>query len=188
MQFNTYIYVCTYNLNTRTGTLEWSFGMERSICIPTYLETEDTDVDTKSYSDVNPRSFGKNDIKNINNNVNNVIINDNFDGNKVVNLIQKNDQKMNQQNKENQKHETNEKCFSMQLSLPDFPTNPVFEFKNAWAIEKGSSGILLSFGHKRLKIYLHTCFYVCMYMNINTVYNFIKFAYIYVLILSHTCI
>jgi hypothetical protein len=112
-------------LNVNTGTLEWSFKMEKSICIPSYIEVNDANVNSDK-NDINDDDhFYDNNGKEIYHNIEN-------NSKKNMHLLQKN---------KNKKNDGNDVCFSIQLSIPDFPTFPVFEFKNSWAIEDGIAGI-----------------------------------------------
>jgi uncharacterized protein YjdB len=117
--------------------------MEKSICIPTYVEENDANVnsdddindDDDHIIDYDDDHIKSNDAhryhsSEYHNNENNDI--------KKIDLLPKNN------HEKKQKYESvTDMCFSIELSIPDFPTNPVFEFKNSWAIEEGTAGMMM---------------------------------------------
>lgn len=133
--------MCKYELiYIDTGTLEWSFEMERSICIPTYVEENDANVnsDNDDINDDNDYYFNHTNVNDAYGYHSSEYHNNENNDMKKIDILQKN------YHKKKQKYEfVNDICFSIELSIPDFPTNPVFEFKNSWAIEEGTAGMMM---------------------------------------------
>ena len=134
------------NINgVSSGTLEWDFEQERSICIPikdyfipsTHRSNVINDIDNhNNNNNYNDNDYNKNDYNNNNsNNKNHKNDDENFDNKNIS------QQRLLQQ-QEQQEQAMAPTCFSIQLSIPvneALPVFPLLAFKDAWSVPEGSN-------------------------------------------------